>query len=119
MNQCCSLYDMTCAILQVRIDYPSGPQVYAVHTPGRKKGIKQYTRRSHRSLASTVVASPITSDKVLRQIAMKIKGEMKSLASVDHDTVLRDDIEAVKWFSWDTVFMELDKKIPTLVRLLK
>ena len=93
--------------------------MYTMSTPGRKTGIKQYTRRSFRSLASTVVASPITSDKVLREIARTIMEEMKSLASMEHDTILRDNIEAVKQFSWDTVFMELNEKVPTLIRLLR
>ena len=106
-------------ITQVKIDYASGPKMFAVTTPNRKKAIKQITRRSFKSLATTVVASEITSDKVLREIARTIKQEMKTLASMEHDTILRDNIEAVKNFSWDTVFMELNEKVPTLIRLLR
>lgn len=93
--------------------------MFTVNTPSRKTGIKQYTRRNFKSLASTVVTSSITSDKVLREIAKIIKEEMRGLASVEQDTILRDTIEAVKHFSWDTVFMELKEKVPTLIRLLK
>lgn len=94
--------------------------MFAINTPNRKRAIKQYTRRSFTSLATTVVASDITSDKVLREIARTIKQEMKTLArSMEHDTILRDNIEAVKNFSWDTVFMELNEKVPTLIRLLR
>ncbi len=93
--------------------------MFAVNTPNRKKAIKQYTRRSFQFLASAVVASDITSDKVLREIARTIKQEMKTLASIEHDTILRDNIEVVKHFSWDTVFMELNEKVPTLIRLLR
>lgn len=105
--------------MQVKIDYPSGPQVFAVHTPGRKTGIKQYTRRNYRSLASTVVTSPITSDRVLREIAKTIKDEMKSLASMERDSILRDNIEAVKHFSWETIYLELEATVPTLIQLLR
>ena len=93
--------------------------MYIVSTPGYKTGIKQYTQRSFKYLSSTVVASPITSDKVLREIARIINEEMKSLASMEHDTILRYNIEAIKQFSWDTVFMELNEKVPTLIRLLR
>ena len=72
--------------------------MYTVSTLGRKTGIKQYTRWSFRSLASTIVASPITSDKVLREIARTIKEEMKSLASMEHDTILRDRYDHVELF---------------------
>ena len=93
--------------------------MYTLNTPGRKTGIKQYTRRSFKSLASAVVASPITSDQVLREIARTINEEMKSLASMEHDTILRDNIEAIEQFRWDTVFMELNEKVPMLIRLLR
>ncbi len=44
---------------------------------------------------------------------------MKQIASMDHDSILRDTIEAVKHFSWETVSLELEKKVPTLMSLLR
>ena len=43
---------------------------------------------------------------------------MKSLGSVSHDSVLRDTVEAIKWFSWERVSLELFQKLPTLMALL-
>ena len=38
------------------------------------------------------------------RLQKKRKNEMKSLASLDHDSILRDDFEALKHFSWETVY---------------
>ncbi len=43
---------------------------------------------------------------------------MKAISSDAHDSILRDTIEAVKHFSWQTVWLELTQKIPTLMSLL-
>ncbi len=52
-------------------------------------------------------------------MARTIREEMKTLGSMEHDSILRDNIEAVKQFSWETIFMELSQKVPTLIRLLR
>ena len=43
---------------------------------------------------------------------------MKSISSDAHESVLRDSLEAVKNFSWETVRLELQQKMPTLMHLL-
>ncbi len=58
---------------------------------------------------------PATSDRILHEVARKIKSEMKFMGSVDNDSILRDSIQALKQFSWDTVYLELEANIPTLV----
>ena len=63
--------------------------------------------------------SAATSDKVIREVAWVIKKEMKDLASIDNDSILRDTVEAVKHFSWETITSELQKKVPSLMRLLQ
>ncbi len=62
---------------------------------------------------------PATSDRILLEVARKIKSEMKFMGSVDNDSILRDSIQALKQFSWDTVYLELEANIPTLVKLLR
>ena len=47
-----------------------------------------------------------------RKFAQKIKMEMREISSKSHDSILRDVVEAVKHFHWDTVMMELAKKLP-------
>ena len=58
-------------------------------------------------MAATAVKSAPTSDKVMREVARKIKKEMNDIATSKHDSILRDTVEAVKHFSWDTVTIEL------------
>ncbi len=59
------------------------------------------------------------SDKVIMEIARKIRSETKSISSATHDSILLDPIEAVKHFSWETVWLELKNKMPTLLKLLQ
>ena len=70
-------------------------------------------------MAATVVNSPTMLASVVTKSAAKIKAEMKVLNSKDHDSILRDTIEAVKHFHWDTVMLELLQRVPTLMSLLK
>lgn len=67
----------------------------------------------------TMMRTPSTLDRLIPEMAKKIRNEMKSLASLDHDSILRDDIEALKHFSWETVYLELEKNVPTLIKLLR
>lgn len=55
---------------------------------------------------------------MIAKIAIKIKREMKDISSDSHDSILRDTVEAVKHFHWETVMLELLKKMPTLMALL-
>ena len=38
---------------------------------------------------------------------------------MNHNSILRDSHEAVKNFSWETIWLELQLKVPTLVNLLE
>ena len=49
---------------------------------------------------------------------MMIRREIKNLCSSDYDSILRDTVQAVKQFNWDTVMLELLNKVPTLMTLL-
>jgi len=55
---------------------------------------------------------------MVSEIAQKIKTEMKDISSEHHDSILLDTLEAVKNFSWETVLLELQNKMPTLMDLL-
>ena len=45
--------------------------------------------------------------------------EMKELCSLNHNSLLRSDHEAIKHFSWVAIFEELIKKVPTLVKFIQ
>ena len=119
------------SILQVKIDYPSGTKMYNVSsgTSSQKAGIKQYARCCYQVVAATAAMSvPEVWKKIMREDARTIRREMEHLtsvdhasvdhASVDHNSILRDTTEAVKYFSWETIALELKKKVPTLMSLL-
>ena len=55
---------------------------------------------------------------VIVEMAKKIRHEMKDICSHKHDSILRDDNEGVRHFSWETVWLELLDKMPTLMNLL-
>ena len=90
-----------------------------VCTPARKQGIKRLARRSYKSLATTMASTPDMLQSVLNEICRKIRYEMKELSSEASDSVLRDNVEAVKQFHWDTIRMELEKMLPTLMTFLR
>ena len=46
-------------------------------------------------MAATAVKSAHTSDKVMREVARKIKKEMNDISTSKHDYILRDTVEAV------------------------
>lgn len=65
-------------------------------------------------MASYFMNSSTTSKSFICQIANRIKSEIKDINSDSHDSILKDTIEAVKHFSWETVMLELSHKVPTL-----
>ena len=100
------------------VPYSSGVRSYKVSTPSRKRSIRQLARRSYVSTVSALVNSPTTAQSVVSKLAIRIKEEMKEVSCASHNSVLRDSVEAVKHFNWETVKMELLQKIPTLMSLL-
>ncbi len=88
-------------------------------TPVRKQGIKRLARRNYKGLSSTVLGSSEMTKSVVAQLCRKIIVEMKELSSDKSNSVLRDNVEAVKDFHWETVMSEFEKKLPTLVNVLK
>lgn len=63
-------------------------------------------------MASAVTSSP----RMLKPIVSN--QSMKDISSEAHDSILRDLVEAVKYFHWETVMLELQGKMPTLMSLL-
>lgn len=70
-------------------------------------------------MASAVVSSQPGNRAVVCSIVQQVKKEICGLCSMERETVLRDSIEAVKFFSWETIWLELEHCIPTLMTLLK
>ena len=62
--------------------------------------------------------TPTMTKPIITKLAAKIRGEMKELSSDSHSSILRDSVEAVKKFHWETVRLELIQKMPSLMSLL-
>lgn len=60
-------------------------------------------------MATALVRSQPGSKSAVKSIAGVIKEEMQHLCSTSHNSLLRDNIEAVKCFSWETVWLELER----------
>jgi len=103
---------------QVNIKYPSGAKKFGIATPWRKKAVKGLTRRSYPSMATALVTSQPGIKPVIYSFARQIKLEIQGLCSEEHDTVLRNSKEAVKFFSWERIWLELKHNVPTLMTLL-
>ena len=54
---------------------------------------------------------------MLKALISKIKKEIKKVCKLDHNSILWDDIEGVKQFSWETVWLKLQRNVPTLYSL--
>ena len=88
-------------------------------TPTHKRGIQRLARRNYKSLASTMFTSAEFTKSAMVKLTCRIRDEMQKMSSDAHDSILRDRIEAVKQFSWETVYLEYCKMIPTLIFFLE
>ena len=43
---------------------------------------------------------------------------MKTLCSMEHDSILRDCNDGINFFSWETVYAELVRMMPTFMKIL-
>lgn len=55
---------------------------------------------------------------MINGVVLNIKKEIKQVCSVKHSSILADNHEAVKRFSWETIWCELNEQMPVLVHLL-
>ena len=98
------------------INYQSGAKRYKVETPTRKQVIKKYARRGYRSSVSILSRSNTTFEHILDRLVKNIKNELKFIGSLHHNSILRDTNEAVRQFSWETIWLELLNNIPILTK---
>ena len=84
--------------------------------PVRKHVIKRYARKTYPFSVSCLTKSKATSEHVLNGVVRKIKGELKLMGSQQHNSLLRDTNEAVRQFSWETVWLEMMRDVPTLTK---
>ena len=101
------------------IDYQSGPRRYKITDPLCKSCIKKLTFKRYKRLAGVLVNSSTTSKYFRDSFGRKICSELADICSKKVDSLLRDVNEAVKQFSWETVWLEFERRLPTLVGVLQ
>ena len=87
-----------------------------------------YTKQSHRftvkekfilkSAASKMVNIQNTKFHVISEVAKHIRGEIKNLCALTHNSILRDEHEGLKTFNWDSVWAEFQYNVPMLLKLI-
>ena len=97
------------------IKYPHGVRNYKLNTPFRRSGTRQFIRGNYGKFAHSLVEKDALCNHMLNALSSKIKKEMRKVCKLDHYSILKDDIEGVKHFSWETVWLELQRDVPTLV----
>ena len=84
-------------------------------TPNRKGMMRSLSRRSYKAAASRFAQLPQTRGHLLKSLVKCVNSEIKNICSHNHNSVLRGSHEAIKTFSWETVWHELADNVPTHV----
>ena len=88
-------------------------------TPQRKRAVSALARRNYRSAAFAYVSMNEGSRPLFSIVAKEMRAEMSNLCSLESSSILRDNHEALKHFSWKTLWLEYSLKVPSLVQLLQ
>ena len=100
------------------VKHQSGDRFIDVKSSSKAENIKRVVHGRYTALTRSIVNSEETKDIVLNEIIRNVEKEIKHLCSAQHNTILRDNHEAVKKFSWKTVYLELCQQMPILMKLL-
>lgn len=88
-------------------------------TPRRKKAVTSLSTGRYKSAANSIFALPKTHGYVLSAVTKQISEQMKSISSLNYNSVLRSDHQNVKHFSWVAIWDEFQQKLPTLILFLR
>ena len=116
---CMYMYNHALNMLHVyvTVDCKAGEKKYSVKTPSLTSAIKHFFRKSYKSLGDDILDSPVKRWALQMQLVLRITREMPDLSSCKHDSILRDNVQAVKKFSWEAVWLDLRRKMPSFMSL--
>ena len=106
-------------MLQVVIENPSGPRCYKITDCLHKSCIKKLIFGRYKRLAGILVNSSTTSKFFCDSFGRNVCSELADICSKKVVSLLRDVNEAVKQFSWESVWLEFERKLPTLIGILQ
>lgn len=79
----------------------------------------QLSRGNFKSAAENLVKHDQLDQHIMQSLCHQIRVEMDEICSLNHNSMLRDQYEALKCFSWETLWFEFSQKVPSLVNLLQ
>ena len=82
------------------------------------ENVKRIVKGRYHALADSVINSDRTEDIAITSLLRNINKELKMICSAKHSSIILDNFEAVKQFSWRSIWIELNQAIPTLMKLL-
>lgn len=99
--------------------YNSGIRTFAIDTPVRRRTIKQVIHRHYAPVMSRLVHMNSCLGNILAALGRKIRYELRQLCTLENKSLLRDNVNAVKHFSWEKLHNEFQTKLPTLVKFFR
>lgn len=88
-------------------------------TPQRKKMIFALSRRNYKSAAVRLSEFSMTKGHILQSMIKNMRGEMKKICSLNHNSILRGKNSMIENFTWQAIWLELSNNIPSLVNFFK
>ena len=103
---------------KVVIDYASGTRKLEVDTPVRRHTIKKVYRREY-SYAMNNLQKQFPPETSVEAPAKIIMNEIKELCSLKDKSVFRNKDQGIRDFKWESLWVELASKAPTLLQLYR
>ena len=100
------------------IDFPSSKKRITVSSPWSSLNVRRILNKSYSSLSSSIATSDRTQNETIVSLTKIIRKEMKDICSLDQSSILMDDMEALRHFSWESIWLELKRNVPTIVKVL-
>ena len=88
-------------------------------TPQRKRMISALTRRNYKSAAVRLTEFSVTKGHIMQSMIKNMKGEIKKICSVSHNSILRGKNSMIEKFTWQAIWLELSSNVPSVVNFFK
>ncbi len=96
----------------------SGIKQYQLQTPHRRHISKAAARGHKKGVADQCFADPRIREYIMQKVARLIHSEMKMLCSVEVNSVLQRDCNAMKEFKWKVFISEIECTAPLMYQIL-
>ena len=98
--------------------HSSGYRYVDVESLWKAENIKRLVKDRYCALSNSIVNAEQTKGLIVTEVVRNVNEEIKKICLDEHSSILLDNHEAVKKFSWRTIWMELNTCMPILMKLL-